>query len=133
VSALLRWCRFNLVGAMGVMVQLGALAMLNRCLPGHYLLVTGVAVELAVLHNFLWHVRYTWADRCADGLWITKMVRFHLSNGFVSIAGNLTLMHVLVGQMHTPVVVANVVAIVCCGLVSFSLGERWVFAAKAES
>src|SRR5205085_9977389 len=58
-----RFARFNAVGAMGVAVQLGTLALLTRVLGWDYLVATAIAVEAAVAHNFLWHERYTWADR----------------------------------------------------------------------
>jgi putative flippase GtrA len=111
-------------------VQLGSLAVLSRCAPGHYLVASAVAVELAVLHNFVWHVRYTWREQCDGEGWWRQMMRFHLSNGMVSIVGNLLLMRVLVQKFHVPVLLANVVAIACCSVVNFGLGERWVFAAE---
>jgi putative flippase GtrA len=54
-------------------------------------------------------------------------VKFNLSNGAVSIAGNLLLMRALVGEFGFNYVVANVVAIVICSLVNFLLGDRFVF------
>jgi putative flippase GtrA len=122
-----RWAKFNLVGGMGVAVQLAALALLNRLIPGHYLYVSAAAIELTLLHNFLWHVRFTWRDR-ADGTSLTtQLLRFNLSNGVVSLLGNLLLMRLLVPWAHMPVVVANAVAIVCCGTVNFVLGNLWAF------
>ncbi len=113
-----------------MVVQLGSLAVLSRCLPGHYLVASGGGVELAVLHNFLWHVRYTWVDRRDGCSWWAQMVRFHLSNGAVSLVGNVLMMRLLVQQARLPVLVANVLAIMCCSVVNFSVGERWVFAAR---
>ena len=131
MNRFLRWWRFNLVGAMGVVVQLAALALLNRCAPGHYLVASAAAVELTLLHNFVWHMNYTWRDR-RDGspVW-QQLLRFHLSNGLVSLMGNLLLMHVLVQEAHLPVLVANGLAIVCCGVANFGLGDVWAFAARA--
>lgn len=59
MSTLLRWCRFNFVGALGVVVQLAALAIFNRIAAGHYLVATAAAIEMALLHNFFWRLRYT--------------------------------------------------------------------------
>ena len=129
MNILVRWGKFNLVGAMGMAVQLAALALFNRCAPGHYLFSTAAAIELAVLHNFVWHAHYTWRDR-RDGSGLMQLMRFHLSNGLVSLAGNLALMRVLVGQAHAPVLVANALAILCCSVANFCLGHTWAFAAK---
>jgi putative flippase GtrA len=131
MNAWMRWLRFNLVGAMGMVVQLGVLAVLGRVAAGHYLISSAVAVELAVLHNFVWHVRFTWRER--DGSVPIQLVRFHLSNGLVSLVGNLVLMRVLVQGTRMPVLVANGIAIACCSVVNFCLGDSWAFAVRAKA
>jgi putative flippase GtrA len=125
----IRYWKFNLVGALGMVVQLAALAAINRCVPGHYLYATAGAIELALLHNFVWHLHYTWRDR-RDGSAPTQIVRFHLSNGLVSMLGNLALMRVLVFQAHLPLLLANSIAILCCSVANFCLGNCWAFAGK---
>ena len=64
---LVRWLKFNFVGGVGIAVQLGALALFHSVLHLDYLLATALAVETAVIHNFLWHERFTWPDRPAAG------------------------------------------------------------------
>lgn len=127
MNPLLRYWRFNLVGAMGMVVQLAALATINHCIPGHYLCATAVAIELALLHNFVWHLHYTWRDH-SNGSVARELLRFHLTNGLVSMVGNLVLMRMLVHSAHMAPVMANLIAIVCCSVANFSLGCRWVFA-----
>lgn len=128
MKMLIRWGKFNLVGAMGMAVQLGTLAVFHRGMHGHYLLATAAAIELTLLHNFAWHWRYTWRERRAQASLPVALLRFHLSNGLVSMLGNLALMRVLVPQAHLPVLGANVVAIACCSLLNFWIGDSWVFA-----
>jgi putative flippase GtrA len=123
---MIRWLKFNAVGGMGVVVQLAALALLKSGLDLHYLLATAVAVELALLHNFVWHERWTWRDRGAHGR-AGRLIRFHLANGLVSIAVNLVVMRVLVGRLHWPYMVANVAAIAAGSVINFFLGDRLVF------
>jgi len=132
VKTLLRWCKFNLVGAMGMAVQLAALALFNRWSGGHYLVATAAAIELTLLHNFAWHLRYTWRDR-SDGSTLAQLVRFHLSNGLVSMASNLVLMRLLVEEAHLPVLSANALAILSCSIVNFCLGDSWVFAPQRNA
>lgn len=132
MKTLLRWCKFNLVGAMGMAVQLAALALFNRWSGGHYLVATAAAIELTLLHNFAWHLRYTWRDR-SDGSTLAQLVRFHLSNGLVSMAGNLVLMRLLVEEAHLPVLSANALAILSCSIVNFCLGDSWVFAPQRNA
>ena len=124
-----RWMRFNAVGGIGIVVQLAALAVLRSWLRLDYLLATGLAVEIAVIHNFLWHERYTWADRPATRPMqsLVRLAKFNASNGAVSILGNLGLMWLLVGEMKVNYVAASLIAIVVCSLANFLLSDRFVF------
>lgn len=123
-----RFLRFNLVGAIGIAVQLGTLELLRRA-GVEYLVATLFAVEAAVVHNFIWHERYTWRDRAGAlrSELLARLVRFHLTNGAVSLVGNALAMRWLVGELHFPVLPANLIAITACCLLNFLLSDRVVF------
>lgn len=127
----LRFGTFNLVSAGGMVLQLAALAVFNRLFPGHYLTATAAAIELALIHNFVWHLHTTWRDRRGRTGVMSQLMRFHLSNGLVSMAGNLAIMRLLVHGAHAPVLAANVAAILACSLVNFRMGDQWVFVARS--
>jgi putative flippase GtrA len=132
-QTLLRWMKFNAVGLIGVIVQLAALAVSRSWMHLGYLLATAMAVEIAVIHNFWWHERFTWADRPA-ARWLQSLFRlakFNLSNGAVSLLGNLGPMWVLVEGLKVHYIVANCFAIAACSLVNFWLGDRFVFESEA--
>ena len=123
------WLKFNAVGIIGVGVQLAALAILRTGLGVDYLVATFLAVEAAVLHNFIWHERWTWVERTrqkAGGV-IGRLFRFHLANGLISIAGNLVLMWLLVSRLHLHYFIANLIAIGTCSIVNFFASDRLVF------
>lgn len=130
-----RWIAFNGVGALGILVQLGVLAILVRYFDVPYLFATAVAVEAAVLHNFVWHQRWTWRERrsrsraqLAMRLW-----RFHVLNGFVSLAGNLSIARVLTGEFGADPVASNIAAIIVCSMINFAASELLVFRRVAAS
>ncbi len=125
-----RWFVFNVVGVAGFAVQLGLLALLLHVgVP--YLGATALAVEAAVLHNFVWHERWTWRDRPSSGIGrALRLWRFHLLNGVVSMAGNIVIMAVLVGSFHVPPLGANAVAVAACAIVNYVAGDRLVFVAR---
>jgi len=129
-----RFFRFNVVGAIGIVVQLGVLELLRRA-GVDYLLATVLAVEAAVVHNFIWHERYTWRDRAGAlrSELLARLVRFHLTNGAVSLVGNAVAMRWLVGELHFPVIPANLIAITACCLLNFFLSDRVVFTRCGES
>ena len=133
MSTFIRWGKFNLVGAAGMVVQLAALALFNRCAAGHYLVASAAALELTLLHNFIAHLHYTWRDRRNNSALLSQLLRFHLSNGLVSMLGNLALMRLLVGAAHLPLLASNSIAILCCSIVNFCLGNSWAFAIRRQT
>lgn len=128
----LRWLKFNAVGAMGIVVQLGALAILVSRFHVNYLLATALAVEMAVLHNFVWHERFTWKDRPAASRRqaAARLLRFHVSNGLISLAGNVVLMRVLTGAFHVNYLLANCASIAVLSLANFAASPTFVFRAR---
>ncbi len=132
-TTLVRWLKFNLVGGIGIVVQFAALFLLKSVLHFNYLAATAIAVEAAVVHNFVWHEKFTWADRTRSDRAVSwrrslpRLLRFNLTNGAVSILGNLALMRVMVGVGHMNYLLANAIAIALCSLANFLASETWVF------
>jgi len=116
----IRWLKFNAVGIAGAAIQVILVWLLTRG-GMHYLIATAIAVEVAILHNFYWHVRWTWKGRHPS------LLRFHMANGLVSILSNLALMRLFTGGMGIGPVPANLAAISITSLANFLLGDRWVF------
>jgi putative flippase GtrA len=157
-STFVRWCKFNFVGGIGIGVQLAALFFLRSVMHFNYLFATAIAVEAAVVHNFVWHERFTWADRARAAVQLDsgaeaqnlsnrlfaalkrcatqepcrpslrRLVRFNLGIGAVSILGNLALMKVMVGLEHMNYLLANGITIALCSVANFLVSEAWVFA-----
>ncbi|HEV3205743.1 MAG TPA: GtrA family protein [Terriglobales bacterium] len=123
-----RWLKFNLVGGMGIVVQLAVLVTLKTGLGLDYLTATALAVEAAVVHNFLWHECFTWADRA--GASSIRFLKFNLTTGLFSIGGNLVLMKLLVGLGHMNYLLANGITITLCSVVNFLVSDGFVFARR---
>lgn len=122
---------FNVVGILGLGLQLIALWMLIS--SGVTLtLATLLAVELAVLHNFAWHQRWTWRDRPTTSRRGTaeRLVRFHLANGAVSLVGSVVLTTLLVQKAGWAPLVANAAATIGCALVNYFASDILVFRAS---
>jgi putative flippase GtrA len=85
-----------------------------------------VSVEVAVLHNFVWHEAFTWADRRAPNRLI-RLLKFNLTTGALSIAGNLAFTKVL-AESGISYIAANAISIALCSFINFFLNDRFVFA-----
>ena len=113
-------------------MQLVSLAILVSGFGLHYLPATALAVEIAVLHNFLWHGSFTWKDRAPVSRTevVRRLIRFNISNGAISLAGNLVLMRLLSGALHVNYLAANVVSIAILSLANFLVSHTFVFRAR---
>ncbi len=131
-DSMTRWMRFYAVGGLGVGVQFVVLVAVTSGLRLDYRWATVLAVEAAVIHNFLWHERFTWADRqCGNNL--ARFIRFNLTTGMLSIAGNLVLMELLAGALHLPYLAANGMSIAACSIANFLVSDGFVFRADCQS
>ena len=141
--------KFVIVGCLGFVLQLFTLWALTSLAAWPWLPATAAAVEIAVLHNFLWHERWTWADRRFEGFEgfgrfgrfgrfagfggfsrFARLLRFNIATGLVSILGNLALMALFVEVLRVPAVIGNVIAVGVLSLVNFVVSDRWVFTVR---
>ncbi len=128
-NSLARWLTFNTVGLIGFALQIGLLVLFNKAFGLHYLLATVLAVAVTVAHNFVWHELWTWRERRASGAGavLRRWAVFNLSNGTVSLVGNLFLMRLFVGFLGVPLVLSNLVSVCLCSLLNFALSDLVVF------
>jgi len=127
---MIHWIKFNVVGALGFALQSGALFVLTHTtMRFTYLAATALAVELAVLHNFVWHQRWTWRDRPAATMLdsLRRLAKFNITNGLVSLVGNLAFMAMLVGRLGLPIAGANLISVAACSIFNFVLADRIAF------
>jgi putative flippase GtrA len=133
-----RFIRFNVVSVLGIGVRLLVAWALVSGLGLHYLVGTTLAIEASILHNFFWHLRWTWGHSGAktDGRGpaptnhvFFRCVAFHASNGLVTFLGAMVLMPMLVGSLGLHYLVANAITVCFTGLLNFFLGDRLVFRA----
>jgi putative flippase GtrA len=122
---------FVAVGAAGFVLQLGTIAALTRLAAWPYPLATLAGVELAVLHNFFWHQRWTWGERRTGNGVIQRLLRYHAGTAATSLGGNIVWTTLWVEAAGVDPAVANVFAVLMMSGANFLVADRWVFARKA--
>ena len=127
---MIRWWKFNAVGIAGAAVQLAGLSLFVNLFRLSYLIATAFAVEIALLHSFVWHEKWTWRGLAASDRW-RRLRRFHVANGFVSIGANVLFTWWFSRTFRWPLLVANLAAIAVTSILNFVLAHGWVF--RAES
>jgi dolichol-phosphate mannosyltransferase len=123
-----RFGRFSAVGLMGAVIQLLLLYFATKEFGLPSVAAMPVAAEVALLHNFIWHERFTWRDRATSpGEIAARFWRFHIASGLISLGGNTVAMYFLVRRLEVPAMPAAVAAMVLCSVVNFLATDRWVY------
>jgi putative flippase GtrA len=122
----MRWIRFNVVGAVGFVLQIVTLSLLVRCTGLTTSVAVTVAVLIAVSHNFVWHELFTWPNQPREGR-LRRWLSFHVSTGVISVVTNVGATTLVMGLTGLPVVAANVVAVAMASIVNFLVSDRLVF------
>jgi putative flippase GtrA len=128
-----RFLRFSIAGATGFVVQIAVVVLLANWAGMNYLAATAIAVEAAIIINYLWHERYTWRDRpamTARGRWL-RLGRFNAMTATTSILGSLVLTAILVESFKLRPIDANVVSVAVLAVINFIGADTLVFRAGA--
>lgn len=88
-------------------------------------------MEAAVVHNYLWHERFTWANRMSEA-GIVRFIKFNLTTAAFSIVGKVLLRNLLVGVLVLHYRVASGITIAVRFIVNFAVSDRFVFRAKPQ-
>ncbi len=127
-----RFGRFSLVGLMGAVLQLTLVSLLTRYFGGLSAAATLVAVEITLLHNFLWHERFTWRNQGPKKLSAAGPTTVAVSRRQrPGLVGRQYDPDVLSGRerLKAPVLPTAIGAIVVCSLANFLVADRWVYRA----
>jgi putative flippase GtrA len=125
-----RFLRFAATGAIGFVVQVGLLAVLTSVAGINYILATAIAVEAAIVANFIHHECWTWRDR-SNGSWLPRLLRFNALTAVTSILGSVVVTTFLVETVSMSPIVANGISVIVLGALNFAGSDRFVFRAAA--
>jgi dolichol-phosphate mannosyltransferase len=117
--------RYCAVGGLGVLVNMGVLVALRRA--GVRLeLASPVAIELAIVFNFVLNASWTFGTRPVQGGHTVRFVRFHLVAAAAGLL-NYAVLLVLVHAFGLWYVAANLAGIGAATLVNYSLNSLWTW------
>jgi len=123
-----RFLSFTLVGVSGIVVNSAILFYLKEFLDVPISVASLVAIQTAIINNFIWNRKFTWTDREMRGLAAirTGLMKFTLVSW---VAGGLNwvillLLHHL-GGIHY--LLANLMAIFVASVLNYFLNDLWTF------
>ena len=131
-----RFVRFALVGASGVVVDTGCLWVLTQWFGWPVASGKLAAAGIAVINNFIWNDCWTFRSQCpragTQSLVALRFARFSLIC-LGGIAISTLLLHGLVHVGHAPLSPSNLFAIVIACVWNFHACKRWNWKTNEES
>ena len=117
-----RLLKFGAVGATGVIINTAILYVLSRRLGLPLVLSSAIAVELAIVSNFFWNNRWTFACRSSS---LTRFVKFNVA----SLAGLTVNVTTVWGLTRTGLffLAANLIGIAVGVAVNYACSVIWVW------
>ncbi len=127
----LRFIKFGVIGASGIVVNTAALWLFHRQLGLALFMASPLAIALAIFNNFSWNDRFTWSENRHQRKYSYghRLWKYYVS---ASLGGliNYVILLMLTELFGMNYLISNLLGI-WAGMVSnFLLSEFWVFQSK---
>ncbi len=122
-----RLIKFGVVGASGVVVNMGCLYVLKEFAGIPYFVASVIAIELSILSNFTINLLWTWRDRSEEGTLWTKLVRYHVGAGATAFLGNYLILVALTELVGLHYMISNLIGIAVGTLANYVINDLWTF------
>ncbi len=122
-----RFIKFAVVGASGVIVNEGLLALFTEVYALAVPVAGAIAIEASILSNFFLNNFWTWKDS-HEKSFRRRLVQYHSVSFIAGLVNYLILIGLtFLGLNH---LIANLIGIAFATLINFILNNHWTFARK---
>jgi dolichol-phosphate mannosyltransferase len=122
-----RFIKFGIVGASGVVVNMGGLYIFKEYAGIPYFVASLIAIELSILSNFTINLLWTWKDRAGQGSLWTKILRYHIGAGATAFLCNYLILIALTEILGMHYMVSNLIGIAVGTLANYVINDLWTF------
>jgi dolichol-phosphate mannosyltransferase len=121
-----RILKFSVVGAAGVLINMGLLYLLTEFFHIVYIISSIFAIELSIICNFLLNDIWTWSER-KKKRFSRRFIQYHISAGITAFLANWLLLIFLTEVVGIYYLISNLSGIGVGMLSNFILNDLWTF------
>ena len=121
--------KFMVVGWMGMLVNTGCLYLLKGVWGLKLIPASLLAIEIAILHNFIWFRHWAWKDRLKASPvgFFRQLLTFNAAIGVVDLAANVSVLWSLTTFFRIHYLLANLAGMIAGPFIKFWLNEKLIF------
>ncbi|HEY3295553.1 MAG TPA: GtrA family protein [bacterium] len=127
---LFRGTRFMIVAWIGMAVNTALLFLFKGVMGIPLIPASLLAIEIAILHNFIWLRYWAWSDRKTDNqrppFW-KQLIVYNLATGAVDLMANVTILWVLATLFGVHYLVANIIGMILGPFIKFWVNDKLIF------
>ena len=123
---------FQLIAWLGTLVNLGVLWLMHGRLKLPVLIAGGIAIEVAIIHNFTWNYFKTWKVRVKHTVpdYLRLLVKYNLVTASIDFVVNLGILWLLTRYFGVYYLIANIIGQIFGPVFKFLANEFFIFPKK---
>lgn len=121
--------KFNVVGGVGILVNMAAYILLKDWLLLHYMVSGALATEISIINNFILNDLWTFRNRSVKMNLLSRLGVFHLSR-LLGMGVTLGTLYMLVDVFDVNELLAYLIAIGLGVLANFYTSDVYVWSQK---
>ena len=120
------------VAWLGMAVNTGCLYVFKGLLHVRLIPASVMAIEIAIIHNFIWYRSWTWRDRPNKPPFFQQLIKYNIATGAVDFLGNVSVLWILATFLNIHYLLANILGMIAPPFIKFWLNEKVIFKASPD-
>ncbi|MFQ6673462.1 MAG: GtrA family protein [Fidelibacterota bacterium] len=124
-----RILKFQVIAWGGTVVNLASLWILHGILEIPLIVAGACAIELAIVHNFIWHYFFTWRDRVGQSPtdFFSRLIQYNVVTASIDFLVNLSVLWTLTHYFGIHYLLADMAGMLGGPVIKFLANEFLIF------
>jgi dolichol-phosphate mannosyltransferase len=133
IPLLFRGTRYMVVSWIGMVVNTACLYLFKGVLRIPIIPASMMAIEIAIIHNFVWYRNWAWRDRREQKTqlpFFRQLLLYNVATGLVDLLVNVSILWLLYRFFGVYYLIANIIGMILGPFIKFWLNDKIIFKEK---